>query len=272
MPASLYRLGEKIVKDSLATQAAALAFYTVLGMAPVLILILSVLAAFNLSVQNELILEIHRAFGPSAALTIVSIIDQATAHKAWVSKTNWLSGAILIASASAIFLQIQSSLNQIFESKTKPAASFLKELKGFVLKRLFSFAMVLLFVILSVVSLLGSILFHFAFADSTHQSWLQDLHRGLAFVISVFIFTALFDWLPDAKVPWRAALEGGLITAVLFALGRGAIGWYLNRTSLASAYGAAGSMVVLLLWVYYSSVIIFIGAEIASLLSRTKGP
>jgi membrane protein len=234
-----------------------------------LILILSVLTAFNLSVQSELIREIHLTFGPSAAHTIESIIDQAIAHKDWVSKTNWLSGLILIISASAIFLQIQSSLNQIFETSDKPSASLMKELKGFLLKRLFSFAMVLVFVVLSVVSILGSILFHFAFEGPAH-GWIEGLHRAIVFIASVLIFTALFDWLPDAKVPWRAALEGGLITAVLFAIGRSVIGWYLNRTSLASAYGAAGSMVVLLLWVYYSSVIIFFGAEIASLLSRTR--
>lgn len=260
---------EKIFRDDLATQAAALAFYTALALAPLLVLLLSVLSTFNLPAEQKIIFEISQVVGPEASNFIETLISSSKESRSLINKADFWGILVLMISASAVFLQIQTTLNLIFGPPPGQEGSTVKaEIKTFIIKRLLSFIMVFFFVFVMVASLLISVFINLWIQDVGEST--QLLHGLLMFGLYALIFTALFQWLPDRTVSWRAAFEGGLITAVLFSIGKSLVSWYLSRTAFASAYGAAGSFLMLLVWVYYSSVIIYIGAEIASVLRKEK--
>jgi membrane protein len=200
--------------------------------------------------------------GPQAASVLETVIQSSNVHSA--SKASIWGILVLGVSASVIFAQLQSTLNVIFQSEDQSKSIPMKQyLLEFISRRLVCFGMVIAFIFLSIVSLFLSSVFNLIFTGE-----LAVFIKGVQFIGSLFVYSILFavilKWMPDRKVPWKTAIRGGLMTGSMFMFGQILIGLYIGGAALGSAYGAAGSLIVLLVWVYYSSFIVLLGAEISA--------
>lgn len=247
------------------TMSAALAFYTALSLAPLLVITLSVVGLLGESSQHEFIQQVQSLMGDQAATAINAIIDSAQKRPNLGNLAGIIGFLTLFFSASGVFAQLQASLNKIWEAEAKASTGAW----AWIRKRLLSMGMVITLGFLAMVSLVASAALSFVFAREG-QLW-----TVLNWIVSLAVFSAMFavifKFLPDAKLGWKNALSGGVVTAVLFIIGKGLIGIYLGKSAVGSAYGAAGSLVVLLAWVYYSAIIVFTGAEITRVLAAHEG-
>jgi membrane protein len=245
------------------SESAALAFYTVSSLAPLLLIVVTVAGAlFGAdAVRGRLVHQFEGLLGRDQASLVQTILTKAKSDPA--SGPAAIGSAILlIVGASAVFAQLQQSLNRIWEVEPKPG-HFLKD---FLRKRLLSFAILIAIGFLLLVSLvlsagLEAVQSRVASYFATQAAWLGWLNALVSFLLFTLLFALIFRVLPDRQIPWRDVWLGSLVTAVLFVVGKWAIGLYLGRAAVASAYGAAGSVIVLLLWVYYASFIVLLGAE-----------
>lgn len=253
---------------------AALAFYTALSLAPLLVLLLRIAAGLfgdDESARLEIERQTQSLIGREGAEAIQAMIDSADDSKAGAAATI-LSLATLLFGASGVFGQLQVSLNTIWEVESKPG----RGVWGFVRDRFLSFAMVMGVAFLLLVSL--AISAGLSFASGYLNRFLGDVQilNGIlnavvsTAVISV-LFALMFKLLPDVKMAWKDVWLGAIVTAILFSLGKGAIGMYLGHSALSSSYGVAGSFVVLLVWVYYSAQILFFGAELTQVYANRYG-
>lgn len=263
---------EKVFKDDLFSQAAAIAFYVTFALPPLLILLLTFLSTMNLSLQTQLREQISSLMGNDAALVLDMIIANVNKREALGSHIDIVGFVVLFFSASMIFAQLQSSLNIIFGvNNQSKAQTYIDHGREFVMRRLVCFGMVLTFVFILIVSLVVSAALSIFVTPSLKI--LGELVQNLAnFIIFTFLFAAIFKWMPDkaAGISNRAALWGGGLTAFLFAIGKFLIGMYLGQSAVGSVYGATGSLAVLLVWVYYSSMILLFGAEISLVFDKNK--
>ncbi len=254
--------------------SAALAYYTVFSIAPMLIVIISFFDIFygRAAIQGTIFEQIQGFIGADAALQIEQIIRNATASRdlSWASV---IGIAALIFAATGVFAEIQDSINYIWRLKAKPKKGWLK----LIVNRLLSFSMVVSLGFIMLVSLVvNSVL------DLVGDQLLK-LFPGLAvyiaYIINVLItfgtitclFAIIFKVLPDARIEWRDVVIGALTTAFLFMLGKFGIGYYLRKAEISSTYGAAGSVVIILLWVYYSATILYFGATFTRVNAIQKG-
>jgi translocation and assembly module TamA len=254
------------------TQSAALAFYTLFSLAPVLVVVIAVAGAvFGAeAVRGQIFGEFQAWMGPEAAAFVQSVLRSAA--KPTGSRLAATLGTLtLVFGASGVFVQLQGSLNRIWGVIPKPGATFTTLLR----KRLLSFAVLLGLGFLLVVSLVLSAAIHALgdviqrhFAFSVHL--VQVINLVASFSVVSLLFALIFMLLPDVKLGWRDVALGAVITSLLFGLGKELIGFYLGRTGTASAYGAAGSLVMVLLWIYYSSLIFLFGAELTRIQSRRE--
>jgi membrane protein len=255
---------QAFVDDNAIKLAASLSYYTIFSLPPMLIIIISLTGFFfgADAVTGQLFYQINELVGDKAALQI----QEAVAY-IQVSETGFwatvLSIIVLLVTASTAFAEMQSSMNFIWGIQPKPN----KSLHVFVQNRLVSFAMIASLGFLLMVSLVAhaviSVLHRFL-ADIFPQEILVLFNLSnevMAFVIITLLFTFIFKVLPDAKIKYRDALVGACFTTVLFLIGKYAIGLYLGSSGVASVYGAAGSVIVILAWVYYSAIILYFGAE-----------
>ncbi len=262
----------KVKKDSIFTQSAALSYYTALSLAPLLILLVTLLSTLAPDFQVKLLANIRGLVGPEAAQATKMIIDNAK-EKPDVRTWAGLFGVLtLLFSASVIFGQLRTTLNQIFEMPPERPPDEKKRawyygIWTFARDKLFNMGMVLTFVFISIVSLLISSAISFYFNGTQ-----EIIGQIVNFIVSMTIFTLLFAgiylFLPTYKIKRRVALMSGFLTALLFTLGKSLIGLYIGESAVGSAYGAAGSLIILLVWVYYSSAIIFFCAEIAQQINQ----
>jgi len=243
--------------------SAALAFYSIFSIAPLLVIIIGILGLVfgEKAVSGELYGELSGYMGPSSAGAIESMVQSASKPAQGVFAT--VSGLMmLIVGASGVFGELKEALNTIWGVKSKPGGGIRGLLRG----QFLNFGMVLVIGFLLLVSLVMST----AIAGLNQR--LENVlplpaivWAAVAFVISLGLVTTLFALifkvLPDAQIRWRHVWFGALITALLFEVGKTGLSWYLGREGTASAFGAAGSVVLLLLWVYYTSAILFFGAE-----------
>jgi membrane protein len=257
----------EISNDDLVTLAAALSYYTALSISPMLLITLWVMQMFGYGDQQQLIQEVASLMGQQAADAIKMIISSANNNPSAANIAGVIGLLTLLFSASAVFGQLQYSLNRIWNVQPPAKTSWAAWIK----KRLLSFGMVISLGFVAVVSLVLDAAIAFV---SENLGFLSDesflvgiLESSVALLVFTFFFSALFRLLPDTKLKWREVWKGALITAVLFAVGKEAIGIYLGQSSVGSAYGAAGSLIILLVWVYYSSLILFVGAEVTQLLN-----
>ena len=261
-------------QEDKATQlAAALAYYTLFSIAP-LLLVATAVAGFAFgdeAVSGQLDQQLQSFLGADGAKMVEEMIASARKPESGVL-ASVIGVAVLLWGASGVFTQLKDALNTIWEVPAKPGRGWLMTIKD----RVLSFAMVLSIGFLLLVSLLMST------ALEAAQKWLGNLIPGPDALISVaneiasllvvaLLFALIFRYLPDVRVPWRHVWLGALATAVLFTLGKFLFGLYLGRGAIGSNYGPAGSVIVILLWAYYSSLILFLGAEFTQAHARAAG-
>lgn len=250
--------------DNAFQYAAAVSFSTLFSLAPITIIAVTVAGIFfgRETAARELEKQITSLVGPASAEMVSSAVKatEAMQTSTWSAVANV---ALLLFGATTVFGQLQSSLNQIWHVRTKPSKSGWLLL---VMQRLLSLAMVLTLGFLLLVSLIVStavtvLLKHYGghLLGSAALMRVADLGTGL--VIVTILFALLFKVLPDVQLRWREVGRGAALTAVLFTIGRYLIALYLGHSTVASIYGTAGSLVALLIWVYYSCAILFYGAE-----------
>ena len=245
------------------SESAALAYYTVFSLAPVLLVVVAIAGAvFGAdAVRGRIVRQFGGLMGKEQA-ELVQIVLQ----KAQQEKTGGLATVVgivtLVFGATAVFAQLQASLNRIWEVKPKEG-HFLQD---FIRKRLLSFAIVVAIGFVLLVSLVVSagveaLQNYVAARFAGDAVWLEWANALLSFALFALLFAMIYRILPDARIPWRDVGLGAVVTSILFVVGKWAIGLYLGRTAVTSAFGAAGSIIVLLLWVYYASFIVLLGAE-----------
>lgn len=262
-------------RDQTSLMAAALAYYTVFSLAPLLIIVIAIAGAvFGEQVaKSELVMQIQSAIGKDAAQLIQTAIENASQldPSQGTIPTVINSGALLFG-ATIVFAQLQTSLNRIWEVQPKPGNS----IKLFLRKRLLSFSMVLAIAFLLLVSLVISTLLVIlgdylrGLVPGFTYLW-QIINFLVSFGIVTLLFAMMFKILPDAKIAWSDVWVGAVITAVLFDIGKFLLGFYLSKAGLGSAYGTAGSLVIILTWVFYSAQILFLGAEFTQVYARRLG-
>lgn len=257
--------------DAASELAAALAFYTTISIAPLLVLVIAIVGLFlgEQAAQGQLQSQLQNIMGEQAAQFAQTAIAS-TDRPAAGSIASLLSLGVLLWGSTNVFTQLQNSLNAIWNVEPKPGRGVM----GIVRDRLLSFGLVLGIGFLLLVSLiLSSILSAIASSFSQLLPGVPWLWQLLNFLISLgitsLLFGLIFKVLPDIKIAWKDVWIGGLITAILFTIGQFALSLYLGNQG--SAYGVAGSVVVFLLWVYYSAQILFFGAEFTQVYATQYG-
>lgn len=261
LPAALAR---RFVEIDVLTQAASLSFYALLSMAPLLVLLLWLTASLYPPAQQALVGQIGQMAGDSAAAVADTVIRNATAQPGIGSLAGLWSTLLLFAGATAVFAQLQNVLNLIFRTD----AQRLEGIAAWLKKRVFSFGVILALGFLLILSMTATTVLQVAFAQL--PSLLPALGYATTLVLYALAFAFLYHYLPDRRVDWRQAFVGGTITAVLFALGRYAIGVYIASAAPGSAYGSMGTLVVLLVWIYYGTVVFFVGALITAVIDERQ--
>jgi membrane protein len=252
---------------------ASLAYYTLFAIAPVLLVATGIAGlVFNTeAVRGEIVNQLDHLVGREGARAVQSLLDGASQRRAGIVATTIGSVAFVIAATGA-FLELQAALNTVWRVKANPGA----HLKAFLVDRLRSFGLVVAIGFLLMVSLaVTAALAAFSAWLSPHASSVPLVWSGVQVLVSLVATTALFALLyrvlPDVRLAWRDVTTGALVTAVLFTVGQQLIGLYLGQSSMASTYGAAGSVMILLLWVYYSCQILLLGAEFTRVYAEHRG-
>ncbi len=264
----------EFIDDNGIKLAAALSYYTVFSLPPLLIIIISLSGFFfgAEAVRGEIFGQINGLVGNDAALQIQETIKNVKLSHASTFATI-LSAVILLIGASGVFVEIQDSINYIWGIKAKPKRGLVKFLKN----RLMSFSMIgsvgfLLMVGLIVNSLmdvLNNRLEKIFPVDMIYLFYTMNLL--LVFLIITLLFTVIFKTLPDGKIAWKDSVIGAGFTAFLFMIGKFAIGAYLGNSAQDDIYGAAGSIILILIWVYYSAIILYFGAEFTKVYAHKHG-
>ncbi|MEH6304956.1 YihY/virulence factor BrkB family protein [Olivibacter sp. CPCC 100613] len=261
--------------DKVSKMSAALSYYTIFALAPLLIIILAVVS-FVLgddAQQGKVFQQINEYVGADAAAFIQSLIQGLSVGKGSIIATIIGVGTLIFASTK-VFVEMQDSLNMIFNVKPKPKRGWVKLL----IDRALSFSIVLILGFLLVVSLLLNVvisvisttlinylpdlqIFGLNLFDETTNIALYLTNTLITFIVLSILFGCIFKFLPDVKIKWKDVRSGAFFTAILFMIGKWAIGLYMQYAAPASGYGAAGSIVIILLWINYTSSILFFGAE-----------
>ena len=263
--------------DNCMRLSASLAFYTALSLAPLVVIIVGIAGWITERQQaaDQLERQIEILIGP-ASRQLVHTILTTTEPQGGILAT--VIGIVTLAiGATAVFGELQAALNLIWEVKPKPINGMWGNLWSWLRQRFLSLAIVLAIAFLLLVSLVISA------AVAGVADYLQGpeltrtlLSRGIEVAISILVitllFALLFRYVPDAEIQWRDVWLGALVSAVLFTVGKVGIGYYIGHASIGSAYGAAGSLIVLLVWVYYSSLIVFFGAEFTQAWATRQHP
>lgn len=257
--------------------AAALAYYTTFSLAPLLVLIIAIagLVGGREAAQTQTMAQVQDLLGADGREFVQGMIESASRPTTGLLATG-LGAVTLLFGALGVFGELQNSLNTIWEVKPKPAKNFLDGVRRFILKRLLSFTMVLgigflllaSLVISAALSALGEYIgTRWPFADF----WLQLLNFLISFLVITFLFAMMFKFLPEIKIAWKDVWLGAAVTSALFTLGKFLIGLYLGRSEVGNTFGAAGSLAILLIWIYYSAQILFLGAEFTQVYSNRYG-
>lgn len=280
---ALYHLfiaaGKGFAEDKITKLSASLAYYTIFSLTPLIIIVLSAATLFlgdksNSDTRIKFFEQVTNMVGPDAAAQIQGFVEHST--KSGQSTIGLIIGiSTLIIGSTAIFIEIQDSINMIWKVKAIPKKGWLKMLTN----RLLSFSLIVSMGFLLLVSLvinsvvvgLGDKLISLIsktnidkvvpVADDTMGLLIYILNNVITLAAVTAVFTVIFKVLPDVIIKWKSAIIGALFTAVLFSLGKYLIGIYIEKGNPGSAFGAASSIIVILLWIYYTSIILYFGAE-----------
>lgn len=263
LPGALLR---RFIDADLLVQSAALAFYAVLSLAPLLLLLLWFTASALPNAQGAVMQQIGLLVGSDAERIARGIVENAAAQPSTGSVTGWWSSLLLFVGATAVFAQLQNVLNRIFRTDATRLPGMLAWLR----KRVFSFGLVFAIGFLLLVSMTINTAIQMLFA---RMEWVLPLMATFAsWLVYALAFAFMYHYLPDRRVAWRQAVGGGMLTALLFVLGRSLIGWYLESAEPASAYGSMATLVIALLWVYYAGMVVFVGALLTAVIDERRKP
>jgi membrane protein len=260
-------------EDKAPTFAASLSYYTMFSIAPVLVIAVSVAGMVfgEEAARGQIQTQLQDLVGTNGAEIIGEMMISARKPSSGILAT--VLGVIaLIFGATGVFVQLQEALNHIWHVQPKPRSGVLNFLRN----RFLSFAMVLVIGFLLLVSLVVSAALAgiSAYFDHLIPGWTllwQGLNLLISFAVITVLFAMMYKILPDTQVAWRDVWLGAAVTSLLFSLGKFGIGLYLGRSTVSSSYGAAGSLAVVLIWVYYSAQILFLGAEFTRVYARSHG-
>ena len=262
------------IEDQAPTLGAALAYYTVFSLAPLIIIAISIagLVFGNEAAQGQIFDQLRGLLGDESGRAMQVMVQNASAKPATGLVATLAGFAMLLFGASGVFGQLQTSLNAIWGVQPKPGRGIL----GIIRDRILSFGFILVVGFLLLVSLLLTAAIAFVghrFGDMVPgmEALAQILNSIFSLAVITLLFAMIFKFLPDARIAWHDVWIGAFITAALFTLGKFGLGLYLGKSGVASSYGAAGSLIVLLLWVYYSSQIVFFGAEFTQVYANRFG-
>lgn len=260
--------------DNAPTLGAALAYYTIFSLAPLLIISIALAGIFlgHQAAQGQIFDELRMLVGEEGGRAIQEIVRTADVEKQTSVLSMILGGVTLLFGASTVFGQLQASLNAIWGVQAKPG----RGVRGIIRDRILSFGLILSVGFLLLVSLLLTAVV------AAVGKWMGGALPGgevvahvlnftLSFAVITALFAMIFKTLPDVKIAWRDVWIGAAVTALLFVVGKSALGIYLGKSSIGSQFGAAGSLIVLVVWVYYSAQIVFFGAEITQLYANRFG-
>jgi len=259
--------------DKASRLAAALSYYTAVSIAPLLVLLVMAIGLFfgKDSAQVQLVAQLRGTLGPQGAEVVQTVLESAEQPDI-AGIAGILSLLTLLWGASNLFVELQDSLDTIWGVELKPRTGF----KAIVLERFISFGMILVIGFLLLVSLVISAILSAlsgvlqGFLPGMDLFW-QVVNFVLSYVVTTLLFALIYKVLPDAKFAWHDVWMGAAVTALLFTIGKWLLGLYLGNASISSAYGAAGSLVVMLIWIYYSAQIFFFGAEFTQVYARRAG-
>ncbi|MDB9526562.1 YihY/virulence factor BrkB family protein [Oscillatoria sp. CS-180] len=261
--------------DNAARLAAALAYYTLFSIAPLLILLIAIAGLFfdSATVREQLMGQIQSVIGGDGADLLRTVLDNANrpgGNSGWIASA--ISIGLLIVGATGVLAQLQAALNTVWNVESRPDMGVM----GFIHKRLLSLGMILgigfvLLVSLVISSVISGFSNYFQGVAPGLDSLTQLLNFVVSFGITTLLFAMIFKFMPDVKIGWGDVWFGGIVTSLLFSIGKFAIGLYLGNSGVSSAYGAAGSVIVLMVWVFYSAQILFFGAELTQVYARRFG-
>ncbi|HEV8253985.1 MAG TPA: YihY/virulence factor BrkB family protein [Vicinamibacteria bacterium] len=260
-------------EDNAPRLGAALSYYTIFSLAPLLLIAIAIagLVFGEQAARGQIVAEIGGLLGRTGAEAIQAMLENAREPGSGLVAAV-IGAVMLLVGASGAFAELRGALNVVWEAPPPPRRGLL----GAVRERLASFAMVLVLGFLLLVSLLISAALTAvgSFAEGHLPGGLlalRSLNGVLSFAVVTVLFAMIFKLLPDVKVAWRDVWAGALMTAALFALGKWALGLYLGKKAVGSAFGAAGSLVAILVWVYYAAQILFFGAELTQVYAKRHG-
>jgi membrane protein len=254
--------------------SASLAYYTVFSIAPLLILVISLAGLFygHDAATKQLYPQIAQYVGSQAAVQIQDMLKNLQlSGKTGI--TVIIGIVTLLVGASSMFIEIQDSLNIIWRVKAKPKKGWIKLLQN----RFLSFSLIISLGFLLLVSLVINLIMNALSHKITHflpavtGLLIKGINLGITLVVISVLFGIIFKFLPDVKIKWRDVRSGAIFTALLFMLGQYIINLYIQYTAQSSTYGAAGSIIVILLWIYYTSAILYIGAEFTQVYAEAIG-
>ena len=274
---SIFELVKQVVSEWIAQDVprmgAALAFYTFFAISPLFVIVLAIAGFWfgEQAARRELFSQFSGLVGTEGAEAIQALVSAAQKPKTGALATV-IAGVTLFAGATGVFVQLQDALNSVWGVRREPG----RGLRNFIKDRLLSFALIVGIGFLLLVSLVLSAglsaldKFMIVLVPAQETIW-----HGINFVVSfgviTLLFALIFKVLPDVKIAWRDVWIGAIITALLFNGGKHLFGLYLGRSSVSSVFGAAGSLIIVLLWVYYSAQILFLGAKFTQIYSNKYG-
>lgn len=263
--------------DNASRLAAALAYYTIFSLGPLLIIVIAVTSFFwqREAVQDQITSQVHGLVGAQGAEFVASLLDSASSPARGIFAT--IVGIItLIFGALGAFNELHNSLNAIWNMQEEETKGFVAGIKKILFSRLLSFTMILVIGFLLLVSLvisagLSAVQSTIGNAVPLSEIFLQIVNLIISVAVITVLFALMFKFVPDANIAWRDVWLGAFVTALLFSLGKFLIGLYLGNSAVASSFGASGSLVLLLVWVYYSAQILFFGAEFTQVYANHYG-
>jgi membrane protein len=264
-------------EDKASRLSAALAYYTVFSLAPLLVIIIAITGLFwqRDVVQSQVMNQITGLVGPEGEAFVSSLLTSASKPAQGIVAT--LLGIItLLFGALGVFNELHNALNTIWDIEEEESKGFLESIKKVIFSRLLSFSMILGIGFLLLVSLVVSAGLSAAQetignAIPVSEILLQLVNLIISTGVITVLFALIYKFLPDAEIAWRDVWLGAFVTAVLFSLGKMLIGLYLGNSAVASTFGAAGSLALLLIWIYYSAQILFFGAEFTQVYANNYG-
>jgi membrane protein len=264
-------------EDNASRLSAALAYYTVFSLAPMLAIIIAITGLMGQSeaARVQILSQVGDLIGPQGAAFVANLIAS-TGSPAEGLLALLLGIITLLFGALGVFNELQTSLNIIWNIRVEKTQGFLQSIRKLLIDRFLSFAMILAIGFLLLVSLVVTAALSAAqeiIGDALPFSefFMQIVNLAISVGVITILFALMFKYLPEAEIAWHDAWIGAFVTALLFSLGKAAIGIYLGNSAVGSTFGAAGSLVLLLLWIYYSAQILFFGAEFTQVYANRFG-